>query len=112
MQILITFLHVLLCFAVIALVLVQRGKGSDIGSTFGGGASNTMFGSQGATPFLVKLTAALALCFFITSATLSFFLNQRHAAADSASLLSETPNSSIPVSSGIPASSGKESLLR
>lgn len=77
MQQIITLLHIFAAFGVIALVLVQRGKGSDMGAGFGAGASNTMFGSQGSTPFLVKITGVLAMVFFITSGTLSFILNKQ-----------------------------------
>ena len=62
---LILFLHVLICVAIIALVLVQHGKGADIGASFGSGASNTVFGRQGSGAFLVKLTGFLAAAFFI-----------------------------------------------
>jgi preprotein translocase subunit SecG len=73
MQQLITILHILIAVSIIVLVLLQHGKGADIGATFGSGSSNTMFGSQGTTPFLVKLTASLAFIFFITCVTLSYF---------------------------------------
>lgn len=73
MQQLILMLHVLVAVAIIALVLMQHGKGADAGAAFGSGSSNTMFGSQGPTPFLVKLTAILAAIFFVTSLTLSYF---------------------------------------
>lgn len=72
-----TVLHILVAICVVALVLIQRGKGSDIGASFGSGASQTMFGSQGATPFLVKLTAVLAFVFFITSSLLTVYTGQQ-----------------------------------
>lgn len=71
MQSLILVLHVLVAIAIIALVLLQQGRGSDIGASFGSGASNTMFGSASAVPFLVKVTAICAGVFFLTSITLS-----------------------------------------
>lgn len=77
MQQLITFIHVLVAVCVIVLVLIQRGKGSDLGAGFGSGASQTMFGSQGSTPFLVKLTGVLALMFFITSSVLSLIVGKQ-----------------------------------
>ena len=77
MQQLIVIIHVLISICVIGLILVQRGKGSDMGAGFGSGASGTMFGSQGATPFLVKLTGGLALLFFLTSGVLSFLGNKQ-----------------------------------
>lgn len=71
MQALILILHVLVAIAIIALVLLQHGRGADVGASFGSGASNTMFGSAGSVPFLMKLTAACALIFFTTSIVLS-----------------------------------------
>jgi preprotein translocase subunit SecG len=66
----ILFLHVIICMVLLTLVLLQRSKSSDIGSSFGAGASTTMFGSAGSTSFLVKLTAIFAILFFSTSLTL------------------------------------------
>src|SRR3990167_116887 len=72
MQSLILVLHVLVAIAIIALVLMQHGRGADVGASFGSGASNTMFGSAGSLPFLMKLTTVLAGIFFITSISLSY----------------------------------------
>ncbi len=72
MQFIIMLLHVLVCVSLIALVLVQHGKGADIGAAFGAGASNTVFGSSGASSFLMKLTGALAAIFFFTSLFLGY----------------------------------------
>ncbi len=68
---LIMLLHVLIAIAIIGLVLIQHGKGADVGAAFGSGASNTMFGSQGSGGFLFKITGVLALAFFVTSLSLS-----------------------------------------
>ncbi len=65
--------HVLVCLALVGIVLLQHGKGADIGSTFGGGASQTVFGSRGAGNFLTKLTTGFAIIFMMTSLTLSYF---------------------------------------
>ncbi len=72
MQLFITFLHILCAITIIALVLLQHGKGADAGASFGSGSSNTMFGSVGAMPFLMKITSTLALVFFATSIGLSY----------------------------------------
>lgn len=77
MQSLILTLHILVAVAIIALVLLQHGRGADVGASFGSGASNTMFGSVGAVPFLVKVTAVCAGIFFATSLSLSY-LAARH----------------------------------
>jgi len=58
-------LHILVSIALILIVLLQKGKGADMGATFGG-SSQTIFGSAGATPFLSKITAAAAIVFMIT----------------------------------------------
>src|SRR5690242_199268 len=72
MQSLILVFHILFSLGLIALVLMQHGKGADVGASFGSGASNTMFGSQGSTPFLVKLTALIAALFITTSLILGY----------------------------------------
>jgi preprotein translocase subunit SecG len=72
MQSLILVLHVLVAMAIIILVLLQHGRGADVGASFGSGASSTMFGSAGSLPFLMKLTAVLAAIFFSTSILLSY----------------------------------------
>lgn len=72
MQQLILVIHVLAAIAIIALVLMQHGRGADVGASFGSGASNTMFGSTGSLPFLMKLTAVCAAIFFATSLSLSY----------------------------------------
>lgn len=71
---LILILHVLVALTLIGLVLMQHGKGADIGASFGSGASNTVFGSQGTGSFLFKFTGGLAITFFITSLTLSYLV--------------------------------------
>ena len=73
LQHLITFVHGLLCFAIVALVLLQRGKGADAGAGFGAGASGTVFGARGSATFFSKLTAVLATLFFATSMALAWF---------------------------------------
>jgi len=65
-------LHFIVCFVLIAVVLLQRGKGSDLGASLGGGSANTIFGSRGAGNFLTKITTASAITFMATSLTLSY----------------------------------------
>lgn len=72
METLVLVLHVVVALSMVVIILLQQGKGADAGASFGGGgASGTMFGSLGAMPFLTKLTAILAVTFFITSLTLA-----------------------------------------
>ena len=65
-------LHVIVCIFLIAVVLLQRGKGAEMGAVFGGGASSTVFGGRGAGNFLTKLTTGSAIVFMCTSLTLSY----------------------------------------
>ena len=58
-------------------MLIQQGKGADAGAAFGGGASQTVFGSQGSGSFLTRFTTLLAIVFFVTSFSLAVFAKQR-----------------------------------
>ena len=69
-------LHILVCLILILVVLLQRGKGGDMGAALGGGGSNTVFGGRGAGNFLTKLTTAAAIGFMLTSLSLSYLTNQ------------------------------------
>jgi preprotein translocase subunit SecG len=64
--------HVLLALMIIALVLLQRGKGAEAGAGFGSGASGTVFGARGTSTLFSKLTAVFAAMFFATSLTLAY----------------------------------------
>ena len=75
-QTLAVVLHVLLAGSIIALVLLQRGKGADAGAGFGAGASGTVFGSRGSGSFLSRTTAILATLFFVTSLGLSYLFSK------------------------------------
>jgi preprotein translocase subunit SecG len=68
----IIIVHVLVALAIIGLVLLQHGKGADMGSGFGGGASSSLFGATGSANFLSRATAVLATVFFILSLTLAY----------------------------------------
>ena len=72
-----TVLHVIVCFFLIAVVLLQRGKGAEMGAVFGGGASSTVFGSRGAGNFLTLLTKICATVFMLTSLSLSYLLTEQ-----------------------------------
>lgn len=77
MQQLLVIFHIIISLSLVMLVLLQRGKGADAGATFGSGSANTMFGSQGSTPFLIKLTALLAALFFATNLGLGYLISQQ-----------------------------------
>ena len=79
MQTLIWILHILFAITLVVLVLLQHGKGADMGAAFGSGASGSLFGSSGSANFLSRTTAVLATLFFLTSIALTYFsLEQRH----------------------------------
>jgi preprotein translocase subunit SecG len=69
--------HILVGAAVIGLVLLQHGKGADMGAAFGSGASGSLFGASGSANFLSRTTAILATVFFVTSLSLSFMATTR-----------------------------------
>jgi preprotein translocase subunit SecG len=69
---LILTVHILVAIGIVGLVLMQHGKGADMGATFGGGASGSLFGATGSANFLSRTTAVLATIFFVTSATLAY----------------------------------------
>ena len=73
MVIALTIVHVLMCFGIIAIVLLQAGKGADIGSAFGGGGSQAVFGSMGTPTILGKITTVVAILFMLTSFGLAKF---------------------------------------
>lgn len=96
---LILTLHVMIAVVVIGLVLIQHGKGADIGAAFGSGASNTLFGSQGTGGFLFKLTGGLAIAFFGTSLLLSYLVSNQYQKSAQQAIPQQTnvPVDSIPV---------------
>src|SRR3954470_21164600 len=88
-----TILQVLSAFAIVGLVLLQRGKGADAGAGFGAGASGTVFGARGATSGLSRMTAIFAAIFMLNSLCLTY-LFQRDARVQPTSLLDKVPVSS------------------
>jgi preprotein translocase subunit SecG len=81
---LLMIVHILSATCIVALVLIQRGKGADAGAGFGAGASGTVFGARGATTALSRATAVLATVFMITSLTLAYMgTRSSRAATDS-----------------------------
>jgi preprotein translocase subunit SecG len=78
METLVWIVHVIVAVAVIALVLLQHGKGADMGAAFGSGSSGSLFGATGSANFLSRSTAILATLFFLTSLGLAYFGLQQH----------------------------------
>lgn len=77
MILLVTTIHILVSLGLIIVVLLQTGKGADMGAAFGGGSSSTVFGSSGAGNFLTRLTTGMAVVFMLTSLTLGYFAGQK-----------------------------------
>jgi preprotein translocase subunit SecG len=103
MSVVIVVLHVIVCVFLIAVVLLQRGKGAQVGAVFGGGGGATMFGGRGAGNFLTKLTAGAAIVFMATSLTLAYMglesgerLFQEGIEAESAPAAQPAPFEEIP----------------
>jgi len=78
----ILIIHVLLALGLVALILMQHGKGADAGAAFGAGSSGSVFGSRGANSFIYKLTAGVATGFFLTSLTLAYLATNETSATD------------------------------
>lgn len=76
MQQFILIIHVLVSIGVVALVLLQHGRGADAGAAFGGGSSGSIFGSRGPTTFLTRLTTIFVTVFFLTSLSLAWLSKQ------------------------------------
>ena len=94
----IVVVHILVCVALILIVLLQAGKGAEMGAAFGG-ASQTIFGSAGAMGFLSKLTTVAAVIFMITSLLLTFSTTRKVS-----TIMKERPAPTVPAApSGVPA---------
>jgi preprotein translocase subunit SecG len=77
MEQIILIIHVFVALGLIGLILLQQGKGAEVGASFGSGASQTLFGSQGSGNFLTRATAILITIFFVTSLALGFLATHR-----------------------------------
>ena len=86
LETLVIVLHLLGAIGIVAFVLLQQGKGAEAGDSFGGGASGTVFGSQGSTTFFSRVTAILAACFFLTSLGLAYVAKQKSQVWDNVGL--------------------------
>lgn len=77
METLLLIVHVVAALGIIGLVLLQHGKGADMGAAFGGGASGSLFGATGSANFLSRATSIFATVFFITSLSLTWFYSHK-----------------------------------
>lgn len=76
METIVIVVHIVLSLMIIGLIMIQQGKGAEAGASFGGGASQTVFGSQGNTSFLSRSTSVLVALFFVTSLVLAVYAKQ------------------------------------
>lgn len=99
--------HILAALGIIGLVLIQHGKGADMGAAFGGGASGSLFGATGSANFLSRTTAILAIVFFSTSLALAYLASAKP--KSSGSVMQEAVQSA-PASApnGAPAAAGSD----
>ena len=113
MTLFLTVLHVMVCVFLVVIVLLQRGKGAEIGAVFGGGSGQTIFGSRGAGNFLTKLTTGAAVVFMVTSLSLAYFGRGGSSLLDDNAPAQEAPASPFaeppaqaPAAEGAPAATG------
>jgi preprotein translocase subunit SecG len=102
-------IHVIVCVALILIVLLQTGKGADMGAAFGGGSSQTLFGSTGASSFLSRMTTVAAIVFMLTSLTLAYLSGGRGTSSvmsDAVPVAGEAQD--MPMPPETPAASGPE----
>ena len=94
--------HVLVAIGLIALVLLQQGKGADAGAAFGSGASGTVFGSRGSASFLTRTTGILATLFFITSLSLAYVATKQAKPTSVVDMVQPVEQTAAPVTDKVP----------
>lgn len=103
MDFLLIALHVSVCIALIVIVLLQAGKGAEMGASFGAGSSQTVFGATGGRDFLSKLTTGAAIIFMLTSLTLAYFHGQPDAGSIMPSTVGSPSGETMPPVNAMPA---------
>ncbi|MGA7949136.1 MAG: preprotein translocase subunit SecG [Thiobacillaceae bacterium] len=98
METLVWIIHLLVAATLIGLVLLQHGKGADMGAAFGSGASGSLFGASGSANFLSRATAVLATVFFVTSMGLTYFSLQNTKPTDLMQKHAVPPAQKVPTS--------------
>ena len=98
-------IQVLSVIGIIVLVLLQQGKGADMGAAFGSGSAGSVFGSSGSANFLSRFTAVLAVVFFVATLALSYLATQNRRPSDAGSVMQSSPEvpTGVPVPSTPPA---------
>ncbi|MDI9612227.1 MAG: preprotein translocase subunit SecG [Acidobacteriota bacterium] len=100
-------LHVLVCLVLVLVVLLQSGKGADLAGAFGGGATQTAFGSRGPASFLSRMTTIAAVVFMVTSISLSLMSSPSPTTGESKSVLETTKGDAAQPADGEPAAAPK-----
>ena len=100
----IAVIHLIVAVALILIVLLQTGRGSEIGAAFGGGSSQTLFGSSGSSKFMTKLTTGAVVIFMVTSLLLAYFYSHRESSVVKVPVKA---GESIPASSSAPVPAQK-----
>ncbi len=108
MIILVTTVHVLVSLGLIVVVLLQTGKGTDMGAAFGGGSSTTVFGGSGAGNFLTRVTTGMAVVFMLTCLTLGYFAEQRPGSSVFDSVNPSAGTGDAPAATDAPAAQSPE----
>ncbi len=103
MHTLLIVIHVLACFGIIGVVLLQAGKGADIGSAFGGAGSQAVFGSMGTPTVLGKITTVIAIVFTITSFSLALLGGERSSSVVREPAPAPAPAPATPATPAVPA---------
>jgi preprotein translocase subunit SecG len=103
METFVLVIHVLAALVLVGVILLQHGKGADVGAAFGSGASGSLFGASGSANFLSRTTAILAVIFFVTSLGLTFFSTRKTEREGVMSTPPAAPAQSLPAQ--IPATS-------
>lgn len=102
MEVLILVVHVIVALAIIALVLLQHGKGADMGAAFGSGSAGSVFGSSGSANFLSRTTAVLATIFFVSSIGLTVVSSKKTTDKGLMAQPVEPPAQSLPAQIPVP----------
>jgi len=102
-EILVLVVHVIAAASLIGLVLLQHGKGADMGAAFGSGSSGSLFGASGSANFLSRTTAVLAAVFFLTSMGLTYVSGHKGQATS----VMDTPKTELPATAPVPAGTEK-----
>lgn len=111
---LILLIHVFAAVCLIALVLVQQGKGATMGAAFGSGASQTVFGSRGSGSFLLKITIGFVVVFFATSIALNYMASRAVKQSQQAAVLPVPQDAKVPAVSpnSIPVSAPSDQAMQ